>query len=106
MDELAPYREQLGELERRRTQSFVLCFGIAAITLSIAMLNELFHFVPKSNVLTDVSLVVFVAVVAVADFRLRWFPCPRCLKPFMRRSFSVQPWTRKCVHYGLSALDW
>jgi hypothetical protein len=97
MDKLAPYREQLTELERRRNQSFALFFGAFAI----ALLDGFFHFLPK----TDVLVVVFLAILVAADFRLRWFPCPRCFKPFMRGTFYVHPWTGKCLHCGLPALD-
>jgi hypothetical protein len=52
--------------------------------------DELSPFIdPKSSI--GVFVVVFVAIVAVADFNLRWFPCPRCSKPFMRRFFRVHP---------------
>ena len=105
MDELAVYREQLTELERRRTQSFSIFFGVVAIELALTLSNEWFHFLPKDHVLGDVNVVVFVAAVAVSDFRLRWFPCPRCRKPFMRRWYYVHPWTSKCVNCGLPALD-
>jgi hypothetical protein len=119
MDESAPYLERLRELERRRNQFFALWFGIGASVLVVFFLQVFrrsdgsvfgaafgaFYRDAFGGALRYGSSIIFGAIFLAAYLRVRRFQCPRCSKPFMTRWRGIHPWTGKCLHCGLPALD-
>ncbi len=119
MDESAPYLVQLRELERRRNQFFALWFGVAASVLVLTFLQivrksdgsvfgasfGVFFRDAFGGAFRYGSSIIFTGVFAALYLRVRWFPCPRCSNPFMTRRRRLHPWTGKCLHCGLPALD-
>lgn len=119
MDESAPHLAQLRELKRRRNQFIALWFGVGASVFVLIVLQHVHKadgfFVGASlgvfpnNAFGRVFLYVFtllgMGAVLASYLRISRFPCPRCSNAFMTSGKRLNPWTRKCLHCGLSALD-
>jgi len=83
---------------RRRRKTFV------AAVLAYAALLALVAIAPNTSLLADYWWVLAALLFAwfmVAGFRLTYWHCPRCGKPFFTRLFWGNLFARRCLHCGL-----
>jgi hypothetical protein len=94
------YREQWQEYRKRRNLFFLIWLGyIPAVGLTTILVSRMIGTFTPSFVFAGVWMVLF----AIAGTRLSGWRCPRCGKPFSRKSwYDKGLLARKCVHCGLA----
>ncbi len=84
--------------QRREWITFLLWIGYILGVLAIGYpLHRLF----RSDVPYIVVALSWMAAFVVAGFTVGAFRCPRCGRPFFRKSWYHNSFARRCVHCGL-----
>src|SRR5207302_5123639 len=84
-----------------RRRRWWLLIILVALLLGAIVLGAVFPAVPLFDAKINGFILVGLAALAIAGFRLAQFPCPRCGKLFFRKGWKRNGFTQQCMHCGL-----
>lgn len=90
----------LEEIRRRRLLVWLVWVGYLPTVLLIVFGLEALGANPDDS--APFVALPYMALFAAVAIRSGYSRCPRCHEHFHRRSLYGNPWTRKCLHCGLS----